>query len=74
MPANKTEAKPKRPPGRPREYEERPGKEGAPLFTTRLDPEVLSYIKGREGENPRAYIERLVCEDAKRSGVTLGKA
>lgn len=73
--ASKQETKPKRPPGRPREYEERPGKEGAPLFTTRLDPQVLRHIRSRDGvtnENPRAYIERLVAEDAKRTGEVLG--
>lgn len=78
MSGKKTEKKPKRPPGRPREYEERPGKEGAPLFTTRLSPPVLRHIKSREKtptkENPRAYIERLVTEDADRTGEVLGGA
>lgn len=63
----------KRPPGRPRLYEERPGKEGAPTLSVRLAPLVHSHITNHP-EKPRAYIERLVTEDAERTGEVLGGA
>ena len=45
-------------------------KEGAPLLAVRLDPKVYTQIKARP-EGARAYIERLVTEDASESGAAL---
>ena len=41
-------------------------KEGAPLLAVRLEPRVYTHIKGRP-EGARAYIERLVTDDAQLS-------
>ena len=39
--------------------------EGAPMFSTRLDPPVYHHIKAQP-EGPRAYVERLVNDDMNR--------
>ena len=39
--------------------------EGAPMFSTRLEPLVYHHIKAQP-EGPRAYIERLVNDDINR--------
>lgn len=50
-------------PGRPKKYA---GKDGAPMFSTRLDPPIYEHIKARP-EGPRAYVQRLVTEDIERT-------
>lgn len=56
--------------GRPKKYADR---DGAPSLTIRLDPIVYSRIK-EQPEGGRAYIERLVTEDAERCGQPLQKS
>ena len=56
--------------GRPKKYADR---DGAPSLNLRLDPGVYERIKARP-EGGRAYIERLVTEDAVRSGEPLAIA
>lgn len=58
---------PKKKMGRPRKYTDR---DGAPSLTLRLDPGVYERIKSRP-EGGRAYVERLVTEDAERCGEQL---
>ena len=48
-----------------------PNKVGAPMFSTRLNVEVYNHIKSRT-EGDRKYVERLVAEDAERTGEPLG--
>ena len=59
--------KPRKKMGRPKKYEDR---DGAPSLSLRLDPGVYNRIKSRT-EGGRAYIERLVSEDAQRCGESL---
>ena len=42
--------------------------EGAPMFSTRLDPPIFHHIKAQP-EGPRAYVERLVSDDMNRAGI-----
>lgn len=44
---------------------------GAPLLNVRLNPPVYNHIKAQPG-GARPYIERLVTEDAERTGEPLG--
>lgn len=53
--------------GRPKKYEG--DGEGAPYFGVRLNPPVYNHIKKQP--KPRDYIERLVTEDAERTGEPL---
>lgn len=59
---------PKKKMGRPKKYADR---DGAPSLTLRLDPLVHDYIKG-QSEGGRAYVERLVRQDAEKAGKPLG--
>ena len=43
--------------------------EGAPMFSTRLDPPIYHHIKAQP-EGPRAYVERLVNDDMNRAGIS----
>lgn len=43
--------------------------EGAPMFSTRLDPPVYHHIKAQP-EGPRAYVERLVNDDISRTATS----
>lgn len=45
-------------------------KKGAPLLSMRVDTPVFERIKSRP-EGPRAYVERLVTEEAARCGEPL---
>ena len=56
--------------GRPKKYADR---DGAPSLNLRLDPGVYERIKAQV-EGGRAYIERLVTEDAVRCGELLRMA
>ena len=60
--------KPKKKMGRPKKFADR---DGSPQLTTRLDPPVYERIK-KHPEGIRPYIERLVTEDAERTGGTMG--
>lgn len=40
---------------------------GAPLLTTRINPETLDWIRTRP-EGTRTYLERIVGEDMERTG------
>ena len=43
--------------------------EGAPMFSTRLDPPIFHHIKAQP-EGARAYVERLVTDDMNRAGIS----
>lgn len=58
---------PKKKMGRPKKYADR---DGAPSLNLRLDPAVYERIKSQP-EGGRAYVERLVTEDAERCGEPL---
>lgn len=58
---------PKKKMGRPKKYADR---DGAPSLNLRLDPAVYNRIKNQP-EGGRAYVERLVTEDAQRCGEVL---
>jgi len=60
---------PKKKMGRPKKYADR---DGAPSLNLRLDPLIHDRIKSQP-EGGRAYIERLVAEDAERCGEPLEK-
>ena len=47
-------------------------KKGAPFLGIRLDPDVYLHIKHYPTGKPREYVERLVREDAKQTGMVLG--
>lgn len=49
--------------GRPRKYPKDLANDGAPVLSVRLDPEVYLHVQSKQ-EGARAYIERLVREDA----------
>lgn len=59
--------KPKKKMGRPKKFVDR---DGSPQLTTRLDPPIYDRIKNHP-EGTRPYIERLVTEDAERTGEPL---
>jgi hypothetical protein len=48
-------------------------KVGAPTLSTRLDPLVYQHVV-HHPEEPRPYIERLVRQDAERTGIPLGSS
>lgn len=54
-------------PGRPRTYQ---GK-GAPHLHLRIDPAVLAYV--HQQDDPRAYVEQLVRDDANERAIRNGQ-
>ena len=50
---------PKKKIGRPRLYENKDGKKGAPMLGFRFDPELYEYIHTKP-EGPRKFLEDLV--------------
>lgn len=49
--------------GRPKKYE---GIDGAPMFSTRMDPKIYHHIR-QQSEGARNYVERLVAQDMERT-------
>lgn len=58
---------PKKKMGRPKKYSDR---DGAPALNIRMDPILYQRVRNRP-EGARAYIERLVSEDAAKCGEPL---
>ena len=50
---------PKKKIGRPRIYDNKDGKKGAPMLGFRFDPELYEYIH-RQPQGPRQFLEELV--------------